>query len=104
MSTVSRFVIEEFSIVTKDTLRGFCKVRMPSGMIIAEIAVHVRDGLAWASPPGKPKIGRDGAVMRGADGKISYAPIVTFANKELRDRWSAEVIAALRARHSDALS
>jgi hypothetical protein len=44
---VTSFVIEEFSVVPKNTLRGFARIRMPSGMIIADVAVHVRDGRAW---------------------------------------------------------
>jgi hypothetical protein len=92
----SAFVIEEFSAVTKNTLRGFAKIRMPSGMIVADVSIHVRDGRAWASPPSKPRLDRDGQQMRDADGRALWVPIITFANREQRDRWSDAAIAAVR--------
>ena len=99
----ANFTVEEFSAVTKNTLRGFAKVRMPSGMIFAEVAVHVRDGRAWASPPSKPVLTRDGQHMRGSDGKLLWTQLIIFANRELRDRWSDAVLAALRQSHPHAL-
>jgi hypothetical protein len=49
-------------------------------------------------------IGRDGAVVRDPVGKIQYAPVITFASRELRDRFNDQVIAALRNSHPDALA
>jgi hypothetical protein len=43
-----------------------------------------------------PMMRRDGTVVRDAAGKIQYAPVVTFASRELRDRFSDRMIAALR--------
>lgn len=99
MSAASTFIIEEFSAVTRNTLRGFCKVRMPSGMIIADVAVHVRDGRAWASPPSKPMLDRSGTQMKGADGKLLWVQLISFASREQRDRWSDAAIAAVRQSH-----
>jgi N6-adenosine-specific RNA methylase IME4 len=90
------FIIEDFAPVIRTTLRGFCRVRTPSGMVLHDVAVHQKDGAAWVSPASKPMIDRDGAVMRDAAGKIQYAPFVSFASREIRGRWSAAVIAALR--------
>jgi hypothetical protein len=98
------FVVEEFVPVIRNTLRGFARVRMPSGMVLHDVAVHQQNGTAWASPASKPMIGRDGTVMRDTTGKIQYTPVVAFTSRELRDRFSASVVAALRDRFPEALS
>lgn len=100
---MSGFIVEEFVPVVRNTLRGFCRVRMPSGMVLHDVAIHMKNGSAWAAPASKPMIGRDGTVMRDAAGKIQYAPVVTFVNKGLRDKFSDHVTAALRARCPEAL-
>lgn len=96
--------IEEFTPVIKNTLRGFAKIALPSGMILSDVSVHVANGTAWASPASKPVLDRDGMAMRDVSGKIRYVPVVSFARRELRDRFSAEVVAALRAAHPEALA
>ena len=100
----SGFIIEEFTAVVRNTLRGFCRVRLPSGMVLHDVAIHQKNGKAWASPSSKPMIGRDGTVMGTADGKIQYTSVVSFTSRELHDRWSAAVIEALLARYPDALA
>jgi hypothetical protein len=97
------FVIETFEPVVRNTLRGFARVRMPSGMVLHDVSVHRKNDATWASPSSKPKIGRDGTVIKDADGKISYAPIVSFTTRDQRDRWSSAVIEALQASHPEAL-
>lgn len=103
MSAATAFIIEEFVPVARNTLRGFARVRMPSGMIIADVAIHVRDGRAWASPPSKPMLDRSGVQMKGNDGKPLWTPIVSFTSRALRDRLSDSVVAALRQSHPHAL-
>ena len=84
MSTV---VIEEFVALQKNTLCGFCRVRMPSGVIFHDVSIHRKDTAAWASPASKPMIGRDGLQMRGRDGKGLWTPIVSFASRDIRDKF-----------------
>lgn len=98
------FVIEEFVSVARATLVGFCRVRLPSGMILHDVAIHQRDGRAWASPASKPMLDRSGTQMKGSDGKLLWSPIVSFASRELRDRFSDGVITAVRASHPTALA
>jgi hypothetical protein len=98
------FVVEEFVPVVRNTLRGFARVRMPSGMVLHDVAVHQDNGTAWASPASKPMIGRDGTAIRDASGKVKYTRLVGFTSRQLGDRFSASVIAALRARYPEALS
>jgi hypothetical protein len=97
------FIVDEWKPMHRATLRGFCKVTMPSGMILADVSVHLDSGKSWAMPASKPMIGRDGNVLRDQAGKVRYSPIVSFASKELRDRFSVAVIDALLATYPDAL-
>jgi hypothetical protein len=103
-TTPTPFVVEDFTSVTKNTLRGFARVRTPSGIVFHHVAIHKRDDATWASPASKPQLNRDGVQTKGTDGKGLWVPVVSFASKELRDRFSAAVIAALRDRYPDALS
>lgn len=95
--------IREFKPASKNTLRGFVAVELPSGMIIRDITIHARDGKAWASPPGKPILDREGRHMRDHNGRSRYTPVVEFTSRERRDFFSALVMDALRAQHPDAL-
>ena len=85
-------------------LRGFVTVTLPSGMILHEICVLETSGKAWCAPPSKPMLGRDGAHMLDANGKKQYSQIIEFTTKEIRDRFSAAVIAALLTAHPEALA
>jgi len=98
MSTIT---IEEFTPIIRNTLRGFAKVALPSGMILSDVSVHVANGTAWASPASKPVLDRDGVAMRDSGGKIRYVPVVSFARRDLRDRFSNGVIEALRGSHPE---
>ena len=97
------FVIEDFVKVERNTLRGFAKVRTPSGIIFHDVAIHRQADAAWASPASKPLLDRTGQHMRDAAGKSQWVPIVSFTSKELRDKFSAAVIDALRTSHPDVL-
>ena len=95
--------IEAFNEVRRHTLRGFAKIILPSGMIMIDVAIHVQGNSAWAAPPSKPMLDRNGDTMRDG-GKVRYAPVIAFRSKELRDRFSAQVIEALRRSRPEALS
>jgi hypothetical protein len=90
-----RVRVQEFRTLRRNSLRGFATVQFASGMTIAEIAIHQLGSGVWAAPPGRPII-RDGAVLRADDGKVRYAPIVTFMNHGTRSSWSRQVITAVR--------
>jgi len=99
--------IEAFRPLVRNTLRGFVRCRFPSGLVIDEIAIHVGagDGRAWASPPARPMIDRDGAVMRDQrTGKVRYQHLIAFSTPRVRSAWSEQVIAAVRAQHPEALA
>ena len=85
-------VIEEFVPVTKNTLRGFARVRLPSGLILHDVAIHQRDGTAWASPASKPMLNRDGHQMKDQNGKLLWSPIISFTSREVRDRLNTAIL------------
>ena len=87
----------------KGSLLGFARVELPSGMILHDVTILTGERGPWASPPSKPMIDRDGVAMKDTNGKVRYSPIVEFASKEVRERFSAAVVDALRASHPEAI-
>lgn len=103
-SKVRPFELAAWRPLAKNSLRGFATIKQPSGMVIADIAVHERDGKAWASPPGKPMLDRDGRQMRDDAGKLRWSALISFADRATQDAWSAGVVAAVRDQHPDAFT
>jgi hypothetical protein len=93
-------IVEDWKPVGRNTLLGFCRVRLPSGMILHDVAVHTRDGTWWVSPASKPMLSADGTALRDAEGKIRYQPIVSF-EKTARQRFNSAIIDALRLAHPE---
>jgi hypothetical protein len=81
-------VIEEFKPIERNTLRGFARVRMPSGMVLHDVAIHAKDGPVWAAPASKPQVDRDGGALKDASGKVKCSPIISFTSRDVQDRWS----------------
>jgi hypothetical protein len=98
---MTTFVIEAFTPVAKNSLLGFATVRMPSGMLLHDVGVHRQGGSFWAMPASKPMLDRSGTQLKDASGKLRWVPIVSFADKATRDRWSQAVVAALREQRPD---
>ena len=90
--------------VQRNSLQGFATIQQPGGMVIADIAVHERDGKAWASPPSKPMLDRDGRQMRDAEGKARWSNLISFVDRATQATWSDAVVAAVRAEHPGALA
>ena len=103
MTTPSIVLIEEFKPFPKNSLIGFVRVRMPSGVIYHDVSIHKQGDSAWASPSAKPQIGRDGTHIT-KDGKPQYSPVVSFVSKEVRDKFSGAILNALRSSHPEALA
>ena len=100
MATIT---ISDWKPMNRGALRGFCTVSMPSGMTVHEVSIMQSHGRAWASPPSKPMLDRDGRAMVDDAGGRRYAPIFTFASAEIRNKWSSAVIDALLAAFPEAL-
>ena len=99
---MSAILIRDWRPMRKNSLLGFARVELPSGMVIHDVTILTGERGPWASPPSKPMIGRDGTALTDDKGKLRYSPVIEFASKEVRDRFSAAVVAALRASHPDA--
>ena len=98
------FTATNWKPLRKGALVGFVSVSMPSGLVIHEISVLETNGRFWASPPSKPMIDRHGVAMIDDNGKRRFAPIIEFADRDTRARWSDAVIAALRTAEPEALA
>jgi hypothetical protein len=95
--------IEDFRSLVRNTLRGFARVRLPEGIILHDVAIHIRDGKPWAAPPGRPVVARDGRQLKDAAGKPQFSPTLTFTSRADQDAFSNTVIEALRRTHPEAL-
>jgi hypothetical protein len=98
------FAVANFKPTAAGALRGFVHVTLPSGMVLHRCSIFAKDGKAWASPPSKQVIGRDGTVQKTADGKTRYEPVVSFTDRATGERWSAAVVKAIRAADLEALA
>jgi hypothetical protein len=98
------FNVESFTPMAKNTLVGFATIRVPSGLVFHDVGVHRQGDSLWAMPASKPMLGPDGVQLRDTRGKLRWTPIVSFADKRTRDRWSDGVIAALREPKPEVLS
>jgi hypothetical protein len=98
---VASFIINNGKQIQKGALIFIGDVLMPSGMTLIDCMVFSSSGKFWASPPSRPRVGRDGVVMKDVNGKQLYSPLIEFASKELRDRWSDAVVAAVRQSHPE---
>lgn len=97
-------VAEDFRPVERNSLRGFARIRFQSGLVINDCAIHVSEnGRAWASPPSRQLVDRNGVVMKDAAGKVRWQPVIEFANNKVKNSWSSQVVEAVRAKHPEAL-
>jgi DNA-binding cell septation regulator SpoVG len=88
-------VIEEFKERRANTLRGFCRVRLVSGMILEDVGIHQGVDGCWVSMPSKPMIDARGAVVRDERGKIRYVNLVNFATRAKRDQLTQMILEAV---------
>jgi hypothetical protein len=95
----------DFKPLRKGTLRGFARVRIvPIELDIADVVIGQggRDGRVWALLPSKPMVDRNGAVMRDAEGRVRYAPILGWASEARQQAFSCRVAELAVAAHPEA--
>jgi hypothetical protein len=102
-TTRARTEILAFAPRRQNTLAGFAEFRLPSGMILHDVGIHIAGTSAWASLPGKPMLDRNDVVLRDDRGKIKYSNVIAFATKKMRDRFSEAIIEAVRVAYPDVL-
>jgi hypothetical protein len=91
-----------FKPLCHGALRGFASIAFYLGdapgpkFVLHSVAIHAhKNGAAWASPPAQAVI-RDGQLVRDDRGKVQYGgPLLEFASKDERRRWSDSVIRAV---------
>lgn len=92
--------VETFRPRRTATLRGFADLLLTETHLkIFDVGLFEKDGRRWASLPSRPKITREGHVIRGKDDKIEYAPVMAFDSREAGDQFSKAVIAAVLEQH-----
>ena len=70
--------------------------RSPSWRLIIDgCAVHEGHGRKWAQLPARPQLDPSGYLMRETNGKIKYARILSFADRETERLFSATISSAL---------
>jgi len=94
-------ILEFKRISGRGSLLGFARVELASGMIISDVTIMAGEHGPWASPPSKPMINREG-LMKDQNGKLRYQQIIEFTSKQIRNKFSDAVIAALRASNPEA--
>jgi hypothetical protein len=82
------FAVREWKPYAKNTLVGFVSLELPSGLIIHGCTVHEKNGSRWIGLPAK---------QYTKDGTQTWAPLVEFASKEVREKFQALALAAIDA-------
>jgi hypothetical protein len=67
-----------FRRMTKGVLRGFCRVQLPSGLVIQDVAVLVGRKRARANLPATAWIGQDNRHKTDINGKPAYLPVLEW--------------------------
>jgi hypothetical protein len=70
--------------ITKNTLRGFFDVELPSGLKINGCTMHAKDGKFWVGLPARE--------WAKPDGSKSWTPMVEIPDREARDKFNAAVL------------
>jgi hypothetical protein len=91
-----------FKPLMRSSLRGFCTVELPCGLVIEDVPVNLNHGKPWAALPSKPVLDRDGRHVESG-GKKRYASLLDWNSRELGERWSQAVVDLVRQHHPDAL-
>jgi hypothetical protein len=84
-------------------LRGFANLQLPNGLRIYGCPVLFSHGRAWVTFPARPQIGRDGQIIK-VDGKRQYTSCIEWSDRVTADRFSAVVVALVRAQEPDAFT
>jgi hypothetical protein len=73
---------------------AFVDLLMDSGLVLLSCTFHTANGKRWVNPPGRPQLDSAKKLII-ENGKIAYAPVIDFADKSLRFKWSAQAVKAI---------
>jgi hypothetical protein len=88
--------------LAKGALRGFATVQLDRSLKITDISVLSSNGKLWTSFPGRPLVS-EGRALVDDRGKQRFSTIIEWTDKAAADRFSAAIIAAIRAEYPEAL-
>jgi hypothetical protein len=92
--------LEGWKYTPKGQLRGFATVEISSiGLRLIDVPIFVGSNGAWAALPSKPELDRDGRRKTDINGPAIYKPVAEWRTREISDRFSEAVIAAVRRAH-----
>jgi hypothetical protein len=94
----SHFRLSRWIPVNSGALVGKCTVEMSLMRIVDVMIMRRKDGVLWVALPSRAQSDRDGnPIINTATGKRMYKPVIEWRSKEIADKFSSKVIAALRA-------
>ena len=72
-----------------NTLRGFCTLRLPSGLVLHDCSVHQKGDRRWIGLPGRPALDSEGRQRTDpVSGKRVFMPCVSRADHTGAALWS----------------
>jgi hypothetical protein len=88
--------VENFKPLRSHSLYGFADLVIPEVRLrIKEATIHQSHGRRWIGLPATPQIDREGRARRDDRGKVAYASVIQFVDRDTGDAFSDRAIAAL---------
>jgi hypothetical protein len=97
-----RIVALKFQKRQKGTLQGFVDLELPSGLRLLDCTVHARNDKHWVFLPGRPTLDKNYELRKDPNGRILYAPLGTWRDKETSEKFSRLAVEALLEKFPDA--
>jgi hypothetical protein len=89
-------VASDWVPIERNTLRGLCTLRLPSGLVLRDCSVHQQGARRWIGLPGRPQIDTEGKHRTdSATGRKLYTPTVEIPDPARRERFQAAALAAV---------
>ena len=87
------------------TVAGYLDAELASGLIVNDLRLMIGPtGKRWIGMPSVKQLDRAGQPRLGPDGKALWKDIVECRSKEVRERFEAAILDALRRQHPEAFS
>jgi DNA-binding cell septation regulator SpoVG len=88
----------------KGALRGFASIRIGRALIVHDCPVLAGiNGRCWATLPRRPVLDGESRHRRDDRGKPVYSQIAEWSERDMRERFSDAVVAAVQREHADDL-
>jgi hypothetical protein len=86
----------DWRAVVSNTLRGFFTLRLSTGIVLREVSYHEQGDKGWVGLPGKPQLDDTGKHRTDpATGKKAYIPVVEIPDKDRRENFQRQALAAV---------